>query len=264
MLTKRDIIQIDEERCTGCGQCIPNCPEGALQVIDGKARLVSDLFCDGLGACVGHCPEGAMTVVEREAEEYDEKKVMANIVKQGPNTIRAHLKHLKDHGAKDFLADAIDYLEEHDIEVPQLDEPCGCPSAKVRTMKPVEFSGTVPSALQQWPVQLNLLPPQAPFFKNSHLLIAADCTAYAMGGFHPELLCGKVLAIGCPKFDDNEAYREKLAKIFRLNRIKSITVAIMEVPCCSGLKRVVEDALADCGKDIPLIVEIVGIDGGLK
>jgi len=263
-MAKRKIITINEEKCTGCAKCIPNCPEGALQVIDGKARLVSDLFCDGLGACVGHCPEDAMTVVEREAEPYDESKVMENIVKAGPNTIKAHLCHLKEHGAKDFLKEAIKYLQEHDIEVPDLEGPpmMGCPGAQIREMEsgPV---GEQSSELRQWPVQLNLLPPSAPFFNDAHLLIAADCTAFAFGSFHSKLLHGKVLAIGCPKFDDVEGYIDKLTEIFKSNSIKSVTVAIMEVPCCSGLQMAVEQALGKCGKEIPLIKEVVNINGSI-
>jgi len=263
-MVKRKIIEINEEKCTGCGQCIPNCPEGALQVIDGKARLVSDLFCDGLGACVGHCPEDAMIVVEREAEEYHEKKVMENIVKAGPNTVKAHLEHLKEHGAKDFLKEAVEYLEENGHEIPNLEEQHGCPGAQVREMKDRGELKESASALQQWPVQLNLLPVQAPFFDNSHLLIAADCTAFALGSFHAKLLHGKVLAIGCPKFDDVEGYVEKLAQIFKMNKIKSITVAIMEVPCCGGLSLAVDEALKKSGKDIPLIKETVTISGELQ
>jgi len=264
-MAKRKIITINEEKCTGCAKCIPNCPEGALQVIDGKARLVSDLFCDGLGACVGHCPEDAMEVVEREAEPYEESKVMENIVKAGPNTIKAHLCHLKEHGADDFLKEAITYLEEHDLEVPDLSPkqvPHGCPGAQVQEFDagPV---GKQASELRQWPVQLNLLHPSAPFFNDAHLLIAADCTAFASGSFHSKLLHGKILAIGCPKFDDVEGYTEKLTDIFKNNNIKSITVAIMEVPCCSGLQMAVEQALKNCGKDIPLIKEVVSVNGRL-
>jgi len=266
---KRQIIKIDKELCNGCGLCIPNCPEGALQVIDGKARLVSDLFCDGLGACVGHCPEGAMEVVEKDAEEYDEKKVMVNIVKQGENTIKAHLSHLKDHGAKKYFEEAVTYLEENDMEVPKMEnehQHQGCPSAVARQIdRETEPTNTdQPSELRQWPVQLNLLPVSAPFFDNAHLLIAADCVPTAAGNFHSKLLHGKVLAIGCPKFDDLDGYTEKLTEIFKQNNIKSVTSAIMEVPCCTGLQIAVEQAIADSGKDIPLIKEKVMIDGRIE
>jgi NAD-dependent dihydropyrimidine dehydrogenase PreA subunit len=257
---KRKIITINEKKCNGCGQCIPNCPEGALQVIDGKARLVSDLFCDGLGACIGHCPTGAMAVIEREAEPYEEKKVMANIVKQGPNTIKAHLMHLKGHGAEEYLAEAVKYLKSKKIPVPDLslEKPC-CPGAKIR-----DIASNSGSALRQWPIQLNLIPPTAPFLNNAHLLIAADCTAFALGSFHDQLLHGKVIAIGCPKFDETEHYVDKLSTMFKDNKIKSVTVAIMEVPCCSGLYMVVQEALKKSGKDIALMKEVITIHGQMK
>jgi len=269
-MVQRQMIEIDEEKCTGCAKCIPNCPEGALQIIDGKARLVSDLFCDGLGACVGHCPEDAMHVIEREAEPYDENIVMANIVKQGAHVIEAHLKHLKDHGADDYYNDAITYLDKNNIDIPKIEEkplPCGCPGSAMREIKK-EDSNPTPNAqnseLTQWPIQLNLLPPQAPFFKDAHLLIAADCTAFAYPNFHSGLLHGKKLMIGCPKFDDVGAYTEKLVQVFQTNNIKSVTVAIMEVPCCRSLLNAVQSAISESGKDIPLITEIVKISGELQ
>lgn len=272
-VAQRQIIEIDEGKCTGCGLCIPNCPEGALQIIDGKARLVSDLFCDGLGACVGHCPENAMKVTSREAEEYDESRVMENIVKAGPNTIKAHLLHLKEHGAMKYLEEAKEYLQQNNIKVPDIDvktdnSPC-CPGAQIREMKPTPAdshgnTASFASALSHWPVQLNLLPINAPFFDGAHLLIAADCTAFAMGNFHTKLLHGKVVAVGCPKFDDIEHYTEKLTEIFKQNNIKSVTIAIMEVPCCSAMVPVVKDAITNSGKDIPMIKEVVNIDGSLK
>lgn len=267
-MAKRQIIEIDEEKCNGCGLCIPNCPEGALQIIDGKARLVSDLFCDGLGACVGYCPEDAMTVIEREAEEYDEKKVMANIVRHGPNTIKAHLQHLKEHNETEYLNEAIEFLEENKIKIPDISEsknkiPFGCPGAAVREVRPSKSAtfSEQSSALRQWPVQLHLLPIQAPFFDNSHLLVAADCVPFATANFHGKLLNGKSVVIGCPKLDDISVYQEKLTEIFKRNKIKSITVAIMEVPCCYGLYAAVEQAIEDSGKKIPLIKEVVSISG---
>lgn len=283
---KRKIICIDEEKCNGCGECIPECPEGALQVIDGKARLVSDLFCDGLGACIGHCPQGAIGVEEREAEEYDEKKVMGNIVRQGPNVIRAHLEHLKEHNQDKYLEEAIGFLKEKGIEIPTgFDEESAsaaarceapthtCPGARimdlagdVETEMPAgkDLVGPAPSRLRQWPVQLNLVPPGAPFLDGADLLISADCVPYAYGGFHNDLLRGKIVLNGCPKFDDVEAYREKLTTFFRQHDIKSVTVAHMEVPCCRGIQVLVEQAIQASGKEIPLKEVVIGIKGDKK
>ncbi|MFC1705073.1 ATP-binding protein [Nanoarchaeota archaeon] len=271
-MTKRKIIKIDQEKCNGCGKCIPNCPEGALQLIDGKARLVSDLFCDGLGACIGHCPEGAINIEEREAEPYDEAKVMVNIVKQGKNTIKAHLKHLKDHGAKKYYNQAVEFLKEKGIENPLGTEkpklPCGCPGSMVREVKknPKKGAKSVEqeSELRQWPVQLKLLPLQAPFFKNSDLLIAADCVGFANPNLHNELIKGKAIAIGCPKFDDIQSYKERIKDIIKSNNIKSVTVAIMEVPCCYGMYVAVEEALKESGKKIPLTKKVISISGEIK
>ncbi|MDD2777528.1 MAG: 4Fe-4S binding protein [Methanocellales archaeon] len=267
---KRKIIKIDEKRCNGCGLCIPNCPEGALQIIDGKARLISDLFCDGLGACIGTCPQGAITTEEREAKPYDEKKVIDNIVKAGKNTIIAHLKHLKDHGEIKYFNEALEVLKEKGIEITIGEEktikdlPCGCPGAAPREIKKkadISNNAEQTSALGQWPVQLRLLPIQASFFENSHLLVAADCVPFANANFHSRLLNGKSLAIGCPKLDDIEAYKEKLTEIFRNNKIRSATVAVMEVPCCNGLYAAVEEAIKDSDKSIPIIKKVIKING---
>lgn len=272
---KRDIIKIDEDRCTGCGQCIPNCPEGALQIIDGKARLVSDLACDGLGACIGHCPEDAITIEKREAEPYDERKVMETIVKAGPNVIRAHLDHLKDHGQEEYLAQAVALLREKGIPVP--DEPSAgrghsCPGMKMvdfrQSPKGADTAGAsaagATSRLQQWPVQLHLLNLRAPYFKNADLLVAADCVPFSYAGFHEDFLKGRILVIFCPKLDDsNDIYIEKLAEIFKHNDIKSITVLHMEVPCCFGTTQIVKDALARSGRKIALEDRTISIRGDL-
>jgi ferredoxin len=281
-MAKRSIIQIDEPKCNGCGNCIPNCPEGALQIIDNKARLVSDLFCDGLGACIGHCPQGAIKVIEREADPYDERKVMANIVKQGPNTIKAHLQHLKDHGADDYFKQAVDYLKENNMENPleegkesqdkKPDLPCGCPGSMMRDMRDKPATGQTPqtgksgqeSELRQWPVQLTLAPPSAPYFDGADLLITADCVPFAYASFHSDLLAGKTLVVGCPKLDDIDSYTGKLTQIIKMNNIKSITVAIMEVPCCRGLLSTVEQALKESGKNIPIEHKIIGISGQIQ
>jgi len=273
-MAKREIITIDEEKCNGCGNCIPGCPEGALQIIDNKARLVSDLFCDGLGACIGDCPEGAISVIEREAEPYDEIKVIKNIVKQGDNVIKAHLEHLKNHGETGFLKQATDYLEENGIENPleTLEDdgdklPCGCPGSSVRDMRDdkeeaEEDPGTSQkSELKQWPVQIHLVPTNAPYFNGADLLIAADCVPFAYGDFHRDLLKGKILLIGCPKLDDAGFYKEKITDIFKNNDIKSVTVARMEVPCCFGLVNLVNTALTESGKNIPLKEIMIKISG---
>lgn len=268
---KRKIIEIDEAKCNGCGVCIPNCPEGALQVIDGKARLVSDLFCDGLGACIGECPQGAIQVIEREAEPYDERRVMSNIVKQGSNTVKAHLKHLKDHGELKLLEIGTAYLKKHGFPVPELETPgklpCGCPGtlAKKLTKRPGKELGGGASALRQWPVQLKLLNPAAEYFDDVDLLISADCVAHAYGAFHRDFLNGKILIILCPKLDsDIDGYVEKLAEIFRLHEIRSVTVAKMEVPCCGGTVAIVDEALKRTGKEIKMNVKTVGINGEIQ
>lgn len=279
MASKRKIIKVDEETCTGCGECIPNCPEGALQVIDGKARLVSDLFCDGLGACVGHCPTGAMTVEERVAEPYDEARVMANIVKAGPNTIAAHLKHLKDHSACDYYNAALAYLKQHNIPVPstgphdhsptgpQAPLACGCPGSAVRKLSPSGTRSLDPSiprslsALRNWPIQLTLIPTSAPYLKNADILISADCVGSSHPNFHEDLVKGRVLIIACPKLDDADAYQEKLATIFRHNSPKSVLVAHMTVPCCFGLVQLVKQAISDSGKTIPFAEVTIDVDG---
>ena len=279
-MAKRKIIKIDPEKCNGCGQCIPNCPEGALQIIDGKARLVSDLFCDGLGACIGYCPQGAIDVEEREAEAYNEKKVMDNIVKQGKNTIIAHLKHLKEHNEFGYLKEAMDYLVTKGIRIRPGDltdtvasGPCGCPGAKVvdsrlgdrhlfsgkeQDRKKEPFPG---SRLGTWPVQLKLVPAFAPFLNDADILIAADCVPFAYADFHEDLLKGKILLVGCPKLDDIAYYKEKISQIVANNDVKSITYAHMEVPCCFGFLPVIKDAIAQSGKKIPFSDVTISVKG---
>jgi len=276
---KRKIIQIDEERCNGCGLCIPNCPEGALQIIDGKARLISDLFCDGLGACIGHCPEGAISIVEREAEVYDEEKVMENIVKQGKNVIKAHLQHLKDHNETEYFNQAINFLKNKNIPN-SLEESdahtnhkhslhsSGCPGSRMidfgqqekHTEESKEIS--IKSEIRQWPIQLQLLNPNAPYFKDADLLIAADCVPFTFANFHQKLLKGKILIIFCPKLDDSiDQYIEKLTQIFKTQNIQSISLAHMEVPCCSGVEHIVKTALENAGENIKIVKYIISLIG---
>ena len=226
-MAKRKIIKINENKCDGCGLCIPNCAEGAIQIIDQKARLISDLFCDGLGACLGHCPRGAISIEEREAEEYNEKKVMEN---------KAHTHR-------------------------------GCPGSKILDLRhqqvPAESEEAVrlKSRLANWPVQLMLVAPSAPYLKGADILIAADCVPFAYAYFHEDLLREKVLLVGCPKLDDLEAYREKITQILKTNNLKSITYAHMEVPCCFGLVGVIKEAIAKLGDKIDFNEVVIGIKG---
>ena len=234
---KRKIIEIDPELCNGCGNCIPNCPEGALQMIDGKARLVSEIYCDGLGACLGKCPQDAITVEEREAAEFDEEAVKLFNELQAPT--------------KEAL-------------------PCGCPGSAVR-----EFTGHSastqeaeptfqPSTLGHWPVQLTLVPERAPFLQGADVLLAADCAAYAYGGFHSDFLMNHALLIACPKLDDAEAHQEKLNRLVTNSGLKSLTVIRMEVPCCSALVFVAKRAIQSSGKHIPFKEITIGVRGDIK
>lgn len=306
---RRQVISIDEEKCTGCGLCVPDCPEGALQVINGKARLISEPLCDGLGACLGGCPEGAITVVEKEAVPYDEKQVMENIVRQGDNVLKAHLEHLRDHGQTDHLREALEFLREKnlplgdgmwevrdeffvetggaDFFLPTLPtshlSPLKIPPGFGGGVKPNGFaacpcsgntgpeavrdeaagSGSTPS-LRNWPVQLHLVQPAAPHFRQADLLLAADCVAYALGDFHRSHLPGKALAIACPKLDARQdLYPEKLKAFLDEAGIRSLTVMTMEVPCCGGLLALARSAWQDAGGKIPLRSLVVGTRGGI-
>jgi len=230
----RKIVGIDEEKCNGCGLCVPACAEGALQIIDGKARLISEKYCDGLGACLGECPQGAITIEEREVNEFDEEAV------------KRHLKEEKH---------ATDEL------------PCGCPSAAVTQFERQEETEAAlrqQSMLGHWPVQLTLVPPQAPFLQGADVVLAADCVPFAYAGFHQEFLPGHALLVACPKLDDFEAHQNKLTDILSNSDIRSLTVVHMEVPCCSGLVHLVKQAIAASGKDIPLKEVTIGIRGAIK
>ena len=276
---KRKVIKIDDGKCNGCGLCIPNCPEGAIQLIDKKARLLSDLFCDGLGACLGHCPEGAIIIEEREAEAYDEGQVMGNILKQGKNTTRAHLEHLRDHKQEEYLKQAVQFLREKGIKNPleagksasagKLRVQGSCPGSQTlnfgsETVMESEAQGRRPSQLTHWPVQLHLISPQASHFQGCDLLLAADCTAYALGDFHKDYLKDKALTIGCPKLDRSlEVYVEKLAALIDNAKINTLTVLIMQVPCCGGLLQLARQAAAQAKRKIPIRGVVVGIQGGI-
>lgn len=270
---KRKIIKIDEDKCDGCGNCIPDCPEGALQMIDGKARLVSDLFCDGLGACIGNCPRGAISIEEREAEPYDEKRVMDQIAKGGPNVIKAHLRHLLGHGEVGLYKEAIAYLEERQLDVPSLDDAelkClgTCPSSRPlhlgRREGETGKEGEASSMLGNWPIQLHLITPLAPYLHGADLLVAADCVAYSVPGFHHRFLHGKSLIILCPKLDTNQdSYLEKLMTMIEKNDIKTITVMKMEVPCCSGILSLVKEAVFCSKREVPIRQMTVSIRGDI-
>ena len=235
MKKTRSIIEINEELCNGCGECVPACAEGAIQIVDGKAKLVKDLFCDGLGACLRECPKGALTVEEREAEEFDEKAVE---------------EHLSSREKED---------SPHGIPMAH-----GCPSAKLQTFVP-KPSGEEPaaqaSALSHWPVQIRLVPPTAPFLKGANLLVAADCAPVAYPNFHRDFLRGKAVMVGCPKFDDVQGYVDKFADIFRSANIKSVTVLDMEVPCCSALPKIVKRGMQLAGKSVPLEEVVISARG---
>jgi Pyruvate/2-oxoacid:ferredoxin oxidoreductase delta subunit len=278
-MAKRKIIEINEEKCNGCGVCIPNCPEGAIQIIDGKARLISDIFCDGLGTCIGNCPQGAIETIEREAELYDEKKTMReNIVKAGENTIIAHLKHLKDHGETKYFKEAVEVLKEKGIKI-DLDKdicdkeenklPCGCPGSKVMDFSDEcscsqDESGTRSSQLRQWPVQLHLVPPNAPFFQNKDMLLVADCVGYSIGDFHKDYIKDKSISIACPKLDSNtDVYLDKLVSMIDDAKINTLTVMTMEVPCCSSLLGLAKKAIQTAKRKIPVKSIVVGVKGDI-
>lgn len=276
---KRTIIKIDEDLCNGCGACVEGCHEGALQMIDGKARMISDLFCDGLGACIGECPVGAIQLEEREAEPYDEIAVMERLVPKGEKTIRAHLLHLKAHNEMTFLKQGLDYLKENKIAINMegLNEEhtasgkaggsCGCPGGKEMSFGPrgreTEHADEVASSqLRQWPVQLHLLNPEASYFKNADVVLAADCTAFAYGNFHNRFMKNHPIAIACPKLDSSkESYVEKLAAMIDRSLINTLTVIIMEVPCCGGLIQLAQLALAKASRKIPIKKIVIGIQG---
>ncbi len=258
---KRQIIKIDEDKCNGCGLCIPNCHEGALQIIDGKCRLISDLFCDGLGACLGHCPEDALEIVEREAEEYDEVKVLQIMMKQSMNVVAVHLEHLKEHNAMEYYNQAIEYLEANNIDIPKVPEkevssggcPSGaCPGSAMHTFerKVKEITGdnsSMESALEQWPIPLHLVPPNAPSFNRKEIVILSTCSAFATPMVHPNYIANRAVVVACPKLDYTEPYTPKLTSIFKTANTQKVIIVRMEVPCCGGLTKITCDAARESG-----------------
>ncbi len=248
----RKIVEIDEERCTGCGQCVPACAEGAMQIVDGKARLVKDIYCDGLGACLGECPEGALRIIEREAEEFDPEAVEEYLRENGAG------EHAP-HEPGDSAQSARHGQPAHS----------GCPSSRVVSLgsspcddadRPRSASGGA-SALRNWPVKIKLIPANAPFLKGADVLVAADCTVVVRAGFHNDFLQGKALLTGCPKFDNPQEYVKKFAEIFHAADIRSVTVLDMEVPCCSALPMIVKKGMAMAGKDVPVEEITISING---
>ena len=233
---RRQIIRIDDEKCDGCGLCVPSCAEGAIQIVDGKARLLADRFCDGLGACLGECPQGALIIEEREAEEF-----------VGPAP-----------GAQAHGHQAAPVPELQPEAQPQA---FVCPGSLMRQLQPGGTPEAGPSALGHWPIKLRLVQPKAPFFKEANLLVAADCAPFAAGDFHAKYLAGKALVCGCPKFDDLEEGAAKLAAILRENDVKEITIVNMEVPCCHGLVQIVRQALTAAGKSLPVTICTLGATG---
>ncbi|MCW5201247.1 4Fe-4S binding protein, partial [Desulfobulbus sp. F4] len=230
---KRTIIFIDEELCTGCGECVPNCAEGSLRIVDGKAKLVADKLCDGLGACIGHCPVGALTIIERDAEDFDEEAV------------------------KKFLA------------AEKKKAAGGCPSAQIRMMQPVACEAAnapavhIDSALSHWPVQIRLISPTAPFLENCDLLIAADCTALACPSLHADFLQGRKVMMGCPKFDDQQLYVDRFTELFKTRKLNSVTIVIMEVPCCAAMLQIVRMAHKQAEAAVPVCQAVVSVQGAI-
>jgi len=321
-MATRTVIEIDEDKCDGCGLCATGCHEGALKIIDGKARLVGESLCDGLGACIGECPRGALTTVTRDVEDYDERRVIEHILPKGMATIEAHLDHLSSHGQDSWYNQARSILAEKGIALPSpakasgttcgcgttsapisaasprfgalkqvpAGQPIqrivdngmsgGCPGSATRVFGPAAAkapqaaqasripasasnSGGMASRLEHWPVQLHLVNPRAPHFRGADILIAADCTAFACGAFHQALLAGRKLVIACPKLDTGkEIYIDKIRALIDDSGAASITLAIMEVPCCSGLKRLVDEAMAGASRTVPVSTVVVGIESG--
>ncbi|MBW6535852.1 MAG: 4Fe-4S ferredoxin [Mariniphaga sp.] len=282
----REIVKIDEKLCDGCGVCVPNCHEGALQIIDGKARLISELMCDGLGACIGHCPQGAITIEKREAEEYDEIAVISQMISSGKNTVFAHLKHLQEHNETGYLKQALGYIKANRENMPfSIEEvhellhaestPHGsrqkvsgsCPGSAPASFSAAGFKMASPkeemaSALTHWPVQLHLINPSASFFHGADLLIAADCAAFAYGDFHRKFISGKKMVIACPKLDQGkDIYIQKITRLINEAKVNTITVVIMEVPCCGGLIGMVQTALSHAERNVPVKVAVISTRG---
>ena len=266
----REIVKIDENKCNGCGECVPGCAEGAIRIIDGKAKLVADNLCDGLGACLGDCPQDALHVTTLEVEAYDEPSVLSYLQQTAPAQVERHVAHLREHGMESSYKPAAP-VQAIPLHMTAASKPAAapfpaCPSAQPRQWQDaqpvVSDAAEAPrlkSELRQWPVQLHLVPAQAPFYQGADLTLIADCVPFARPNFHAEYLKDSAVAVGCPKLDDGNAYVRKVAQILANNDVRSLKVAYMEVPCCRGLVMIAQQALALSGKDIPFETEIVAI-----
>ncbi|MBI5522304.1 MAG: 4Fe-4S binding protein [Desulfarculus sp.] len=265
----RNIIQIDEEKCTGCGQCILDCAEGALQLVDGKAKLVGEIFCDGLGACLSGCPTGALQVIQREADDFDEKAVEDLLRSQGrelPPTGQQPQHSHHEHGHHGHHGHEHGHGHHHGLAAaPQPALACGCPGSAAMSLAPgaapATASGLAASQLGHWPIKLQLLNPQAPFLKNADLLLLADCAGASLPDLHGRLLRGRAIALACPKLDDAQAHIDKLAQVLATAQPRSLTTVIMEVPCCRGLEYIAQQALAKAGVQPQLGSLVVARDG---
>lgn len=275
---RRQIIRIDETKCNGCGACVPACKEGALRIIDGKARLVSEVFCDGLGACLGECPTGALMIEEREAEGFDAAAVEASHPSRSKPSERESSPSVTNAGhggvSRDREGERIGCfpsIENDSLRSDLLRDgalPCGCPGTMVRTLSP---KGAAPSPaltgeraaseLRQWPVQLHLIPPNAPYLDGADLVLMADCTGFAFANAHRDFIRGRAIAIACPKLDDTGPYLQKLVAMIQHNRLRSIEVVMMEVPCCGGLLTIAQQAVAQSGVNVPLIRTVISLEG---
>jgi ferredoxin len=251
----RKIVNIDEDKCNGCGLCVPSCAEGAIKIINGKAKLIADNLCDGLGACLGDCPQGAITITEREADEFDEAAVHEHLNKKEEHACHGHGGH-QHHGHGMHHHGGGGCPGSRAMEINRQNN-----AAKAAAVSSGDIEVKIKPQLTQWPVQLMLVPERAPYFENADLLITADCVPFAYPNYHLDLLKGKKVVVGCPKLDDVGYYIEKLSSILQNNNINSVTVAFMEVPCCGGIVRAAEAALAMSGKNIPLHKVRIGING---
>ncbi len=256
----RKIVHIDEEKCNGCGLCAPNCAEGALKIINGKAKLVSDVYCDGLGACLGHCPQGAITIIERQAQEFDEKEVKK--LMQG-KPVHASLPVVGT--AQCAVPTKSGGFKEGQNQMKHFE---GCPGSRIMEFKPNENAADTQAAgksqLRQWPVQLHLISPEAPYYQKADVLLSADCVAYALADFHKDYLKGKALAIACPKLDEgHDVYIEKIKSLVDDAKINTLTIMIMQVPCCGGLVSLAKEAIQTAKRKIPVKSIVVGLQGDI-
>ena len=276
---KRQIIKIDEEKCTGCGLCIPGCKENAIQIVNGKAKLVSEIFCDGLGACLGHCPEGAIAIERCEAEPYSERIVIETILSTSPSSLSGHLEHLLEHNENESYNEAINILKEHKLQIPinkiQIfsgDKSAGCPGSKTIDLKNTSSNNETvidnskqKSELRQWPVQLHLVSPKASYFIETELVIMSTCGPIASAEIHKKYLKNRAVVVACPKLDNTESYTEKLANIYAQSMTPRVIVVIMEVPCCKGLSQIaVNAAKLSVREDIIIEEHTLSLDGTLK